>query len=225
MRIKRKVVNNTTGRLNRRSLIKTGIAACIWASTLVWGTGVYGQSKTDEDNGNRKATTLVIASHPYPDRSVINKALQQTVQNMEGVVYRNLETLYGNDISGIDVEAERKAYEGIDRVVYMYPIHWFNLTPMLKAYFNEVWFQWAPQALKGKEMLIVVTAGAKEDAYSHEGKIGLTIGEVLAPMKASANYVGMTYLEPLTFLGVSGANEDRIRTYQSQLAERLRKKD
>ena len=96
---------------------------------------------------------------------------------------------------------------------------------LLKAYFNEVWFQWAPQALKGKEMLIVVTAGAKEDAYSHGGKIGLTIGEVLAPMKACANYVGMTYLEPLTFLGVSGANEDRIRTYQSQLAERLRKKD
>lgn len=211
--------------LRRLNLIKLGTTLCIWVLTLIAGTGVYAQSKTDQDNNSRKATTLVIASHPYPDRSVINKALQQTAKNMEGVVYRNLETLYGNDISGIDVEAERKAYEGIDRVVYMYPIHWFNLTPMLKAYFNEVWFQWAPEALKGKEMLIVVTAGADKDAYSHGGKIGLTIGEVLAPMKASAKYVGMAYLEPLTFLGVGGANEDTIRKYQNQLAERLRKKD
>lgn len=77
--------------------------------------------------------------------------------------------------------------------------------------------------MKGKEILIVVTAGADKDAYSHGGKIGLTIGEVLAPMKASANYVGMTYLEPLTFLGVSKANENAIRIYQNQFVERLRK--
>lgn len=84
---------------------------------------MYAQSKTDNDTVRRKATTLVIASHPYPERSVVNKALQQTVANMEGVIYRNLETLYGNDIRAINVEAERKPYEGVDRVVYMYPIH------------------------------------------------------------------------------------------------------
>ena len=214
-----------TGILSRRNLIKVGITLCIWAFTLMAGTGIYAQSKTANASGSRKASTLVIASHPYPERSVIKKALQQTVANMDGVIYRNLETLYGNDISAINVEAERKAYEGVDRVVYMYPIHWFNLTPMLKAYFNEVWFQWAPQALKGKKMLVVVTAGAGENAYSHKGNIGLTIGEVLAPMKASANYVGMTYLEPLTFLGVTGADESKIRSYQNQLTERLKKKD
>ena len=200
--------------LKRNSTIKAGIAACILLASLLFGTGVYAQSKT-----------LVIASHPYPEKSVINKALQQTVQDMDGVIYRNLETLYGNDITKIDVEAERKAYEGVDRVVYMYPIHWFNLTPMLKAYFNAVWFQWAPQSLKGKKMLVVVTAGAGESNYSHEGNIGLTIGEVLAPMKACANYVGMTYLEPLAFLGVTGADKAKISSYQNQLIERLKKKD
>jgi glutathione-regulated potassium-efflux system ancillary protein KefF len=194
--------------------ITSKIIICIWLISLIASSSIFAQSKT-----------LVIASHPYPERSVINKALQQTVKNMDGIIYRNLETLYGNDITAIDVAAERKAYEEVDRVVYMYPIHWFNLTPMLKAYFNEVWFQWAPQALKGKEMLVVVTAGADEQAYSHEGKIGLTIEEVLAPMKACANYVGMTYLKPLAFLGVTGADENKIRTYQKQLAERLNEKD
>ena len=223
--MERILVNNRTWILSG-SLVKVKITFCIWFSTLIAGSGMYAQSKTkNNDVGTRNATTLVIASHPYPERSVVNKALQQTVANMEGIIYRNLETLYGNDISAINVEAERKAYEGVDRVVYMYPIHWFNLTPMLKAYFNEVWFQWAPNALKGKKMLVVVTAGAGDSAYSHKGKIGLTIGEVLAPMKACANYVGMTFLEHLTFLGVTGADESIIRSYQNQLTQRLSKRD
>lgn len=204
-------------------LIKVQITICIWFSALIVGTGTYAQPKTDNDSGTRKATTLVIASHPYPERSVVNKALQQTVENMDGVNYRNLETLYGNNMSAINVEAERKAYEGIDTVVYMFPIHWFNLTPMLKAYFNEVWFQWAPKELKRKKMLVVVTAGAGESSYSHQGNIGLTIEEILAAMKACANYVGMTYLKPLTFLGVTGADETKIRSYQKLLTERLNK--
>ena len=115
------------------------------------GGSIYAQSKTDIDTGTRKATTLVIASHPYPERSVVNKALQQTVANMDGVIYRNLETLYGNDISAINVKAERKAYEGVDRVVYMYPIHWFNLTPMLKAYFKRGLVSMGSQRTKGKK--------------------------------------------------------------------------
>jgi glutathione-regulated potassium-efflux system ancillary protein KefF len=110
----------------------------------------------------------------------------------------------------------------MDRVVFMFPFHWFNLTPLLKAYMNEVWTQWAPQALKGKKMLVVTTVGADASIYTHEGRIGLTIEEVLAPMKASANYAGMTYLEPLAFLGVAKADEKMIRTYQLRLAERLR---
>lgn len=170
--------------------------------------------------------TLVIASHPYPEKSVANKALQQAIQTLDGVIYRNLETLYGNDISAIDVPAERKAYDQVDRVVFIYPIHWFNLTPMLKAYLNEVWFEWGPTALEGKEMLVVVTAGAGKESYSRQGKYGLTIEDILAPMKASAIHVGMSYSEPIAFLGTmtEGIDENKIRLYQQQLLKRLSKK-
>lgn len=67
---------------------------------------------------------------------------------------------------------------------------------------------WAPKALKGKEMLVVTTAGAAAGLYTHEGSVGLTIQEVLAPMPASANYARMTYLEPLAFSGLP----ERMRT-------------
>lgn len=206
------ITKNNYSLKQSNNLLNRVIVFCIMVFSLIGSSNVFAQK------------TLVIASHPYPEKSVVNKALQQKVQSLDGVIYRKLETLYGNDITAIDVGAERKAYEGIDTVVYMYPIHWFNLTPMLKAYFNEVWFQWAPQALKGKKMLVVVTAGASSEAYSHKGNIGLTIEEILAPMRASANYVGMTYLKPLTFLGVTGADESKISGYLKQLAERLNKK-
>lgn len=206
---------------SRRNLLKAGLAAGVVLPALMAAPGVFAQSGTTTTNGG-KATTLVIASHPYPDRSVINRALWNIAENSQGLVFRRLEALYGDNIRGINVEAERKAYEGMDRVIFMFPIHWFNLTPMLKAYMNEVWTQWAPQALKGKKLLVVTTAGAEASAYTHEGRIGLTIQEVLAPMRASANYTGMIYLEPLAFLGVSKADEKAIHGYQNQLAQRLR---
>lgn len=206
---------------SRRSILKAGIAAGAAAMTLIGARGVSAKSGIAGADDRAKTTTMVIASHPYPERSVVNKALWHTVENREGLIFRNLESLYGDNIRGIDVEAERQIYEGKDRVVFMFPVHWFNLTPMLKAYLNEVWTQWAPRTLKGKEMLVVTTAGAEESDYTHGGRIGLTIEEVLAPMKASANYAGMTYLEPLAFLGISETDEQIISAYQDRLVQRL----
>ena len=50
--------------------------------------------------------TLVIASHPYPDQSRVIKALQETAGSLQDVTVRNLESLYGQRMSGFDVVAE-----------------------------------------------------------------------------------------------------------------------
>ena len=82
-----------------------------------------------------------------PSRRSISRAihaLQQTAEEAENVTVRNLEALYGDNPAAIDVAAEQAAYADADRVVFLYPTHWFNLTPMLKAYLNEVWtYGWA----------------------------------------------------------------------------------
>lgn len=91
---------------------------------------------------------------------------------------------------------------------------------MLKAYLNEVWtYGWAfgPEgdALKDKELLVVTSAGASEHTYSHQGLIQSTIGEVLTPMKATALYVGMKYLEPVSFHNVMGADGEKLRNFRT----------
>lgn len=166
--------------------------------------------------------TLVIVSHPYFERSSAIRALQQVAGRLADVTVRNLEAIYGSKTAAFDVAVEQRAMEAADRIVFLFPIHWFNMTPMLKAYLNEVWtYGWAfgpnGTALKGKTLQAVVTAGASEHTYSAEGLIESSIDEVLTPLKASALYVGMTYLPPLAFFQTAGVDDRALRAFERQL--------
>ncbi|MDO5619829.1 MAG: NAD(P)H-dependent oxidoreductase [Paracoccus sp. (in: a-proteobacteria)] len=136
-------------------------------------------------------------------------------------MFVNLETVYGDNMRGFDRATERRIYQQMDRMVLMFPIHWFNMTPMMKAYMNEIWGSGGPPELRGKELFAVVTTGGGADACRPEGRLGFTIGQVLTPLAASANYTGMTYSEPLAFLGSAGASGAALRQYQDALAARL----
>lgn len=171
--------------------------------------------------------TLVIVSHPYPEQSKVVSALEHVAKNTSDIKVRNLETLYGNALMAFDVAAEQAAYEGMDRIIFLFPIHWFNLTPMLKAYLNAVWtYGWAfgpdGTALKDKEMLVIASAGASQHTYSHDGLIQSTAEEVLTPMKASALYVGMKYKEPVVFYNALGASEFQVEEFKQVFLDQLK---
>lgn len=166
--------------------------------------------------------TLVIVSHPYFARSNAIKALQGAAESLPDVTVRNLEALYGDYPAAFDIAAEQRAAEAADRIVFLFPIHWFNLTPMLKAYLNEVWsYGWAfgpnGTALRGKTMQAVVTAGASAHTYSAEGLIESSIDEVLTPLKASALYVGMAYLPPLALFEAMSADAKTLAGFEWQM--------
>ena len=157
--------------------------------------------------------TLVIVSHPYPERSVMIKGLQQAAESVDGVTVRNLETLYGFDTRKINGDEERRITRQNDRIVFIFPTHWFNITPMMKAYMNDTWGSVGPDLWKGKEMLIVTTAAGDD-------RTGTELADVFTPMKASALHAGMTWLPPLVFQGV---RTSQLPEYQRQLIERLTK--
>lgn len=204
----------------RRDLLKTGAMIAVGAALPSLATGANAQTQTLPSNG---AKTLILASHPYPDRSVVNKALWEVAQKAEGAYFRNLETVYGDNLRGFDRAAERRLYQQMERLVLIFPIHWFNLTPMLKAYMNEVWGSGAPPELHGKELFVVTTTAGGEDAYSPKGRLGFTIEDVLTPLRASANYTGMKFVKPLCFFAASG-DASSLRRYQETLAQRLRER-
>lgn len=169
-------------------------------------------------NDRTDIKTLVIVSHPYPERSVMIKGLREAAESVEGVTVRNLETLYAFDTRKINGAEERRLTRTHKRIVFIFPTHWFNITPMMKAYLNDTWGSVGPGLWQGKEMLIVTTAAGGNPTYGKTGRIGVSLADVFTPMKASALHAGMTYLPPLVFQSFSS----KLPEYQYQLTERLK---
>ncbi|WP_265670708.1 NAD(P)H-dependent oxidoreductase [Klebsiella grimontii] len=165
-----------------------------------------------------EAKTLVIVSHPYPEQSVMTKGLEEAARSVPGVTVRNLEALYGFDSRSINADEERRLMREHARVVFIFPTHWFNITPMMKAWLNDTWGSVGPGIWQGKEMMIVTTAAGGESTYGESGRIGVSLDDVFTPMKASALHAGMTWLPPLAF---ENASRSRLPEYQRQLVERL----
>lgn len=101
-------------------------------------------------NDQSAVNTLVIVSHPYTERSVLTKGLQEAAERVEGVTVRNLETVYGFDTRNINGEEERRIMREYSRVVFIFPTHWFNITPMMKAWLNDTWGSVGPGVWQGK---------------------------------------------------------------------------
>ncbi|STZ75428.1 NAD(P)H-dependent oxidoreductase [Bergeriella denitrificans] len=170
--------------------------------------------------------TLLVVSHPNFAQSRVIKALAEAAAQVGNIEIRNIDEMYGSDFAAIDVAAEQAAHERADRVVYMFPIHWFNLTPMLKAYMNSVWaYGWAfgegGFAFAGKEFQIIVGAGSADTTYRHEGLVRYTGAEVLAPLEASAYYTSFTYNEPLFFTSSNQVSDEGLKEWQRAVTERL----
>ncbi|MEI8598568.1 NAD(P)H-dependent oxidoreductase [Vibrio sp. M60_M31a] len=187
------------------------------ALQVLWLTCINAVSAAEQVH-KTDIKTLVIVSHPYPERSVMTKGMQQAAESVEGVTVRKLETIYGFDTRAIDAQKERELTREHDRIVFMFPTHWFNITPMMKAYMNDVWGSVGPGLWQGKEMLLVTTAAGGASTYGESGRIGVKLEDVFLPMKASALHAGMTYLTPLAFQSVS---RSKLPEYQQALIERL----
>ncbi|WP_373778275.1 NAD(P)H-dependent oxidoreductase [Glaesserella sp.] len=193
--------------MNRRTLLKAG---AVLASASAIPITLKAQTLSNK--------TLVIVSHPYPERSTFIKGLQQAVQSVQGITVRNLESLYGFDTRAINADEEYRLMQAHDRVVFIFPTHWFNITPMLKAYLNDVLGSVGQDLWKGKEMLVVSTAAGGRETYGKNGRVGVELADVFLPMKAIALHCGMTYLPPLVFQNIS---RSELPNYQQQLIKRL----
>ena len=208
--------------MQRRNFIKAGAVLALGASVNLsakesgyahpWPSDIKKSEKTN-------VKTLFISSHPYPESSSLTKGLEAAARSVEGVEVRNLERIYGFDTRAIDASEERRITRQNDRIVFLFPTHWFNVTPMMKAYLNDVWGSVGPGLWQGKEMLVVSTAAGGSSTYGKDGRIGVSLADVFLPMKASALHCGMTYMAPLVF---EGASASELGEYQKALIERLK---
>lgn len=142
--------------------------------------------------------TLIVFSHTYFKDSKVNKALLEAATTLPHVKIRNLDQIYGTDISKINIETEVEELKKADKIIFMFPMFWLNMPAMLKAYIDtiigkiSVWST-TDLPLKGKELYVAVSTGTPKKNYQKDGANGHTIEEFLYSLETTAKYIGVEY--------------------------------
>ena len=126
------------------------------------------------EEGDEIMKVLVLAFHPNMEQSVVNRAFADTLKDAPGITLRDLYQEYPDE--AIDVEKEQKLCEEHDRIVFQFPLYWYSSPPLLKKWLDHVLlYGWAygtnGTALRGKEFMVAVSAGAPKKPIRPAGQI------------------------------------------------------
>jgi glutathione-regulated potassium-efflux system ancillary protein KefF len=178
---------------------------------------------------NCRSMLTLIYAHPYPLHSRVNRVLREAVQDLPGVRTRDLYALYPD--FHIDVAAEQAALADSRTVVLQHPMRWYHTPALLSLWFEKVLaYGWAyghdeqgqrVSALQGKRLLWAVTAGGAQATYSPEGYNRHTVPEIGAPIRQTALYCGMEWLEPHVVYGTSRLDAVTLAQAAQSYRERL----
>ena len=96
--------------------------------------------------------TLILVVHPHLNESLINKRWVEELQKHPDKY--EVHQLYEAYPDGrIDVAAEQQLTERYERIVFQYPLYWFNCPPLFKTWLDEVLtYGWAYGSQSGYKM-------------------------------------------------------------------------
>jgi glutathione-regulated potassium-efflux system ancillary protein KefF len=173
---------------------------------------------------------LVLAAHPQLEHSRITRTLMQAAaraHHADGphVEVRDLYALYPDYF--IDTAAERAALAPARLVVWLHPIHWYSMPPLMKLWLDEVLaFGWAygpgGRALCGKDLWLVASTGGPAESYRPDGYNRYFFDAFLHPYEQTAALAGMRWLPPLVLHGAHRISDAALAAHAELMAERLR---
>jgi glutathione-regulated potassium-efflux system ancillary protein KefG len=170
------------------------------------------------------SSVLILFAHPALERSRVNRHLIAAVRDLEAVTFHDLYEVYPE--LDIDVRREQELLLAHDVVVMQHPLFWYSTPAILKEWMDLVLEHgWAygrgGTALRGKQLLSVITTGGREDAYQPDGHNRFTIRQLLAPLEQTANLCGMEPLPPFVVHGTHGLAEGEIKRHAADYRRAL----
>lgn len=158
------------------------------------------------------ANTLVVVAHPDLSSSRINATWCKAIESLAGVTVIDL---YGRYPSGeIDIVAEQQLIEAHDRIVLQFPMHWYNCTPLLKQWIDDVfaagWAYGGGRAVAGKTLCIAVSTYSKASDYQKGGRYGRTLDELTSPFEVLAFRVEMIYQPGFFLSGLESLSDEAL---------------
>ena len=169
---------------------------------------------------------LVIAAHPHLEHSRVNRALMQAARQLppQRLQLRDLYALYPDYV--IDIEAEKAALAAAKLVVWLHPIHWYSMPPLMKLWLDDVLaFGWAygpgGEALQGKDLWLVLSTGGPESSYRPDSYNRYFFDAFLPPYDQTSALTGMRLLPPLLQHGAHRVDDAMLAAHVQTFVDRL----
>jgi NAD(P)H dehydrogenase (quinone) len=125
-----------------------------------------------------------------------------------------------------DIAREHKLLSEADLIIFQFPLWWYSMPGLLKGYIDRVfsmgWAYGGGQALAGKRILVSITTGAPDFAWTPE-KRG-TIKDIFKHLFVGTfGLCGMETLEPFIVYGAKRHSETdketNLENYKKRLTE------
>jgi glutathione-regulated potassium-efflux system ancillary protein KefF len=166
----------------------------------------------------------VIYAHPYPQRSRANRALLEALRDLPFVKVRSLYDLYPD--FAIDVGAEQRLLIEAKAVVWLHPLYWYSVPPLMKLWIDKVLaygFAYGENtyALAGMPCQWVVTTGGDDDAYSPGGMHERPLSHFVPPIEQTARFCRMRWQPPIHVQGARRITDAELDAFGVAFRERV----
>jgi glutathione-regulated potassium-efflux system ancillary protein KefF len=172
------------------------------------------------------ATALVIAAHPQLEHSRVSRTLLRAAGALapERVEVRDLYARYPDYL--VDIAAEQAALERARLLVWLHPIHWYGMPPLMKLWLDEVFaFGWAygpgGDRLRGRDLWLVTSTGGPADSYRPDGHNRYFFDAFLPPYEQAAALAGLRFLPPLVLHGAHRVDDVALAEHAQVFVRRL----
>jgi len=164
---------------------------------------------------------LFIFAHPNLSSSNINASLKESItNNLEEYNAEILDLHEEYPEFKIDVQKEQKRILSADNIIFVFPIYWYSLTPILKQYLDVVLkygFAYGDKfSIKGKGWIALTSSGKDKEGYEN---LGYSIEELMIFFELSMKYMK---LNKLGWINNYGAKKDNIEDSLNDLKKYLK---
>ena len=174
------------------------------------------------------ARILVLVAHPDLARSRVARALHAAALAESATHEIEVLDLYARypDFL-VETAAEQARLRSVELLVWVHPIHWYAMPPLMKLWLDEVLaFGWAygpgGDALRGRDLWLVTSTGGPLESYSPDGYNRYGFDAFMPPYEQTAALVGMRFLPPLVLHGAHRASDAELAEHAALFAQRLR---
>ena len=137
------------------------------------------------------------------------------INDIEGITFNNLYEEYPD--FHIDIKKEQDQLLNHDIIIWHHPFYWYSAPAILKEWIDLVLqhgfaYGRTGTALKNKQVLSVITAGGRKEAYQTDGFNQYTMRQFLKPFERTVTLCNMNYLPPFVVHGSHLLTEDEMNS-------------